>query len=52
MVIDDLQQLVDRGMRHCIMPALSAGFGEHIEVGFLNLYRLRRRYSWQRVHQW
>lgn len=37
MVIDDRRRPVERDMRHHVMPALSAGFGEHIEVGFLNL---------------
>lgn len=43
MVIDDRRRPVERDMRHHVMPALSAGFGEHIEVGFLNLHCLRRR---------
>lgn len=33
MVIDDRQRPFERGA----MPAISAGFGEHIEVSFLNL---------------
>lgn len=43
MVIDDRRRPVERDMRHHIMPALSVGFGEKIEVGFLNLHCLRRR---------
>ncbi|XP_072745822.1 serine/threonine-protein kinase PLK4-like [Anoplolepis gracilipes] len=31
MVIDDRRRPVERGIRHRVMPALSAGFGEHIE---------------------
>ncbi|GAB1864829.1 Serine/threonine-protein kinase PLK4 [Camponotus japonicus] len=31
MVIDDRRRPVERDMRHHVMPALSAGFGEHIE---------------------
>jgi len=37
MVIDDRRRPVERGAMRYLMPAISAGFGEQIEVSFLNL---------------
>lgn len=49
MVIDDRRQPAERGVWHRVMPALSAGFGEQIKVGFLNFVTVCAvAHPWQR----